>query len=374
MMNEKIDHDLSLDERRMFEALEYALFDTARVSPNPKVGCVIYAKDDSLISLGVTSPPGGPHAERVALNLAAQEGRSVEGATVYVTLEPCAHHGRTGPCTSALIEAKVGRVCIGVLDPNPLVQGRGVKALRAAGITVEQGVLESECSAHHSPFFKWIQHGLPWVSLKGAMTLDGCLATASGHSQWITGQEARTHVHRLRAKVDAIMVGGETIRRDRPALTVRHCEGQDPRPIGISRRLLVPSEVSMLRPGAILIHGEDAPQERKERLIDLGVSLIEVPYLAASNEQRLDLSYALRALGEAEITHLCVEGGGMLHGELITRGLIDDLHLYLAPKLIGRGKPLFSFSSVGLVDDAHQLRITKTERLGEDIYLYGRFI
>ena len=207
----------TLDEERLNIAIEAAQTSLTRVAPNPRVGCVIYDRRGQQISVGVTEPPGRRHAEICALDAAYEVGAELCGASVYVTLEPCSHRGRSGPCTRALIEAEVGEVVIGARDPNPLVSGRGVRHLRAAGIEVREGVMRERCEALHAPFFKWITHGRPWVSLKGAMTLDGCLATATGHSRWITGVEARTHVHQLRAQVDALMVGGETARRDRPA-------------------------------------------------------------------------------------------------------------------------------------------------------------
>ena len=360
-----------IDLVRMREALTIAQNSVVRVSPNPKVGCVIYNTLGEKIGQGVTSPPGGFHAEQNALSQARELGHSLDGSTAYVTLEPCAHTGRTGPCVEALIKAKVSRVCLGVRDPNPLVGGRGVQRLTQAGIQVEEGVLKEECNTHHAPFFKWITKGIPWVSLKGAMTLDGCLATASGHSNWITGIEARTHVHRLRARVDAMMVGGETARRDRPSLTVRHCEGSDPTSIAISRRLSIPNDAPFLRENTILFHGAQASIERQSQLIDLGVTLVELP--SDQQSKGLDLNVALDYLGRQGITHLCVEGGGQLHGAFLNANLADDLHLYIAPKLIGRGKPLFNFPSVQSINDGLELQNIATQQLGSDMYLYGLF-
>ena len=360
---------INLDQSRMREALALAKSSLVRSSPNPKVGCVIYNQDGLLIGQGVTSPPGGPHAEINALNSAKQAGHSLRGASVYVTLEPCSHTGRTGPCTVALTQAEVAEVYIGVVDPNPLVAGRGVQMLSQAGITVVQDVAKTECQDHHAAFFKWITTGLPWVSLKGAMTLDGCLATANGHSNWITGIEARTHVHQLRARVDAMMIGGETARRDRPSLTVRHCEGSDPQTVAISRTLSIPNDAPFLRENTILLHGQAASDERKLILEDLGVRLIELPL--HNSGKGLDLKYGLQELGHLGITHLCVEGGGFLHGSFLQDKLADDVHLYIAPKLIGRGKPLFNFTSVNTIADGIELEQNYIQQLGKDIYLYG---
>lgn len=364
------DPEQVLDESRMREALQLAKESVVRTSPNPKVGCVIYSQDGTLIGQGVTSPPGGPHAEVNALNSVREAGYSLKGSSVYVTLEPCSHHGRTGPCSVALVQAGVAKVCIGVGDPNPLVAGRGVQVLRQANISVIQDVAKAECEAHHAAFFKWITTGLPWVSLKGAMTLDGCLATANGHSNWITGIEARTHVHQLRARVDAMMIGGETARRDRPALTVRHCEGSDPLAVAISRTLSIPNDAPFLRKNTILFHGQEASPERKANFIALGAKLLELPKDQLG--KGLDLNYALQALGSLGLTHLCVEGGGLLHGAFLQAQLVDDLHLYIAPRLIGRGKPLFNFPSVNTIPEGIELEQTLTQGLGKDFYFYGR--
>lgn len=359
-----------LHQQRMIEALDYAKASVIRTSPNPKVGCVIYSREGNLLGYGVTSPPGGNHAEINAIHSVKKAGHSLKGALVYVTLEPCAHQGRTGPCSEALIREGVGEVYVGASDPNPLVAGRGVQALKMAGVQVETGISEKDCQKHHASFFKWITTGLPWLSLKGAMTLDGCLATATGHSNWITGIEARTHVHQLRAQVDAMMVGGETARRDRPALTVRHCEGSDPIAVSISRNLSIPKEASFLRSGTILFHGEQASSERIQHLEKQGMNLICLPN--DKTGQGLDLTEALKALGKLGITHLCVEGGGYLHGAFLNAQLADDVHLYIAPRIIGRGKPLFNFPSVNSIAEGFKLEEVSIETLGQDFYMYGR--
>ena len=198
---------LEIHVLRMREAITLARSVQYRTSPNPTVGCVIYSPSGESLSKGVTAPLGGLHAEATAISNARRAAHPLEGALVYVTLEPCAHHGRTPPCTETLISARVGHVYIGTLDPNPLVSGRGVARLTEGGIAVTQDLCADECQALHAPFKKWISSGRPWITLKGAMTLDGCLATARGHSKWITGVESRTKAHELRARVDAVMVG-----------------------------------------------------------------------------------------------------------------------------------------------------------------------
>jgi diaminohydroxyphosphoribosylaminopyrimidine deaminase/5-amino-6-(5-phosphoribosylamino)uracil reductase len=360
----------ALDSERMGEAIDLASCSLIRTAPNPRVGCVIYSAEGERLSEGVTSPPGGPHAEASALRSLRARGVSAEGASVYVTLEPCAHYGRTPPCALALVEARVARVIIGALDPNPLVSGRGVSILREAGVEVEVGVEGARCEHLHAPFFKWVKTGQPWVTLKGAMTLDGCLATASGHSKWITGEEARAHVHSVRAQVGAVMVGGETARLDRPTLNVRLAEGSDPRPVVLSRELSLPRDLPCVTPesGALLCVGEGVDEERAARWRNRGAEVIEVPL---NTEGYLSLPAVLSALGEREITHLLVEGGGRLHGAFLSERLADDLHLYVAPKLIGRGRPLFNWPSVPTIPDGLELSEVRWGQVGADLHLYG---
>ena len=297
-------------------------------------------------------------------------GTGASGAHLYVTLEPCAHHGRTPPCVDAIIAAGISKVFIGTSDPNPLVAGRGVKKLQDAGIEVMIGVCKEDCDLLHAPFKKWITEGIPWVSLKGAMTLDGCLSTAAGHSKWITGKVARSHVHQLRASVDAILIGAETARRDRPQLNVRLVDGQDPRPVILSRMLLIPNDLPCIHSSAILVHGKDTPKDRRQFFLDKGCELIEVPFNKANDG--LCIKATLKALGQRDITHILIEGGGKIHGDFLNQKLADDLHLYIAPKIIGRGKPLFNLPSVAKIPQGMTLQSTSTQRLGDDIYLYGR--
>lgn len=356
-----------LDQGRMTEAVSLARESLVRTSPNPRVGCVIYSEEGARLAEGVTSPPGGPHAEVNALHALSAQGYSPRGATVYVTLEPCSHHGRTPPCVEALLQAEVARVVIGTQDPNPLVSGRGIARLRAAGVVVSVGVAAEACAQLHAPFFKWVTTGRPWVTIKGAMTLDGCLATSSGDSKWITGLEARTHVHALRAQSDAIMVGGETARLDRPQLNVRLTEGADPTPVVLSRELSIPRDLPCARPGGILFAREGVSAERAAPWRDRGVEVIELP----STPEGLSLTCALDALGSRGVTRVLVEGGGKLHGALLTSQLADELKLYIAPKLIGRGRPLFHFSSTPTIADGLKLEAPRWEPLGDDLHLTG---
>ena len=369
------EHKGELDRERLSEAIELAERSLTRTAPNPRVGCVLYSAEGERLSEGVTSPPGGLHAEAQALKRLQDEGRSAEGASAYVTLEPCAHYGRTPPCALALVEAGVARVVIGALDPNPLVSGRGVALLQEAGVEVMVGVERERCERLHAPFFKWVQTGLPWVTLKGAMTLDGCLATATGHSKWITGEAARAHVHSLRAQVSALMVGGETARLDRPSLDVRLAPGTNPTPVVLSRELSLPKDLPCVREGvregALLFAREGLPLEAVERWQQRGAEVVQVPL---NDEGQLCLTQVLVALGERGHTHLMVEGGGKLHGAFLSQGLADDLHLYIAPRLIGRGRPLFNFPSVAEVPDGVSLSEPTWSQLGADLHLYGRLL
>lgn len=361
----------------MREALTLARQSLTRTSPNPRVGCVVYSPAGERLAEGVTAPPGGRHAEAAALASLAARGVSAAGAWVYVTLEPCAHFGRTPPCADALVAAGVGRVFVGAGDPNPLVGGRGVSRLRAAGVEVEEGVLGAECAAWHAPFFRWIAARRPWVILKGAMTLDGCLATAAGSSKWITGEESRAHAHALRAQVDAVLVGGETARLDRPALTVRLAPGSDPTPVVLSRALDLPDDLPCAREGAVLLcaeglEGTPEGAARAELWRGRGARVVGVPL--APGGAGLDLEGALGALGALGFTRVLVEGGGRLLGGLLSAGLADEVCVYVAPRLIGRGRPLFDLPSVGTVGEGWRVEGGRWEVLGGDVCLWGRVV
>lgn len=365
MIHKSDETGLSVDQQRMQEAIRLAQESLVRTSPNPRVACIIYDVKGVKRSQGVTSPAGGPHAEVNALNDLALKGFNAQGATAYVTLEPCAHHGRTAPCANALIQAGLARVVIGVLDPNPLVSGRGVALLRAAGIEVDVGIEETSCQNLHAPFFKWIRTGHPWVTLKGAMTLDGCLATSSGDSKWITGIEARTHVHHLRAQADAILIGGETARLDRPQLNVRLTPGDDPIPVILSKELSLPRDLPCARPGGFIFTRQGVDLTRKTRWQDQGLHVVEVPL----EGKGLHLPTILETLGGHGMTRILVEGGGRLHGAFLEAQLADELKVYIAAKLIGRGRPLFNLASVSSIPEGLQIDNISWTSLGDDMHL-----
>jgi diaminohydroxyphosphoribosylaminopyrimidine deaminase/5-amino-6-(5-phosphoribosylamino)uracil reductase len=298
-------------------------------SPNPWVGAVVVPEGDQPATEGSTQPPGGPHAEAVALELA---GSSARGATVYVTLEPCSHHGRTPPCADALIAAGVRRVVVGVLDPDPQVSGRGVERLRAAGIEVEVGVGAVEVAESLRPYLAQRRRGRPWVVLKLAATLDGRIAAPDGSSRWITGPAARLDAHRLRAESDAILVGAGTVRADDPSLTVRDTPGRDPLRVVLGQ----PPEGARVLP-ALVHHGELEP------LLD--------------------------ELGRRGVIQLLVEGGSRVAGSFHRKGLVDQYVLYLAPALLGGddGLPLLSGPGAPTMGDVWRGRITDIRRIGPDV-------
>jgi diaminohydroxyphosphoribosylaminopyrimidine deaminase/5-amino-6-(5-phosphoribosylamino)uracil reductase len=313
----------------MAEAVELGRSVRSLTSPNPWVGAVLVPADDQPVTLGATAPPGGPHAEITALELA---GPSARGATVYITLEPCSHFGRTPPCADALIEAGVRRVVVGVEDPDPRVSGGGVARLREAGVTVDVGVGEAEVRAYLAPYLKQRRTGRPWVVLKLAATLDGRTAAPDGTSQWITGPLARADVHRLRAESDAIIVGAGTVRSDDPALTVRDFDGRDP-----------------LR----IVLGQPPPDARVQ------------PARVFEGEPR-DL---LEQLGREGVVQVLVEGGATVAGQWHRLGLIDQYVLYLAPTVLGGddGRPLLGGPGAPTMTEAWRGRVASVQTVGTDV-------
>ena len=297
-------------------------------SPNPWVGCVLVTPGGEVCT-GATAPPGGPHAEVAALAAAGARSR---GATVYVTLEPCSHTGRTGPCADALLAAGVARVVVGVLDPDPNVSGRGAERLRAAGIPVDVGVAADEVTAQLAPYLKHRSTGRPWVVLKLAATLDGRTAAPDGTSRWITGPAARADAHALRAESDAIVVGAGTVRADDPSLTVRHVEGRDPLRVVLGRA-----------PAGARVH----------------------PCVELDG----DLGAVLDDLGRRGVVQAMVEGGATTAAAFHRAGLVDRYVLYLAPALMGGdgGAGLFTGAGAPTMADLWRGRVVDVRRVGDDL-------
>jgi len=327
------------------------------------VGCVV-VRDGATIGSGVTQPPGEAHAEVVALERAGTRAR---GADMYVTLEPCCHLGRTPPCTDAIIQAGVARVFAGTLDPNPLVHGQGLRALEAAGLEVHVGLLGEACTAFVRPFARFIRDGRPWVTLKAAISLDGRIATGPGDSKWITGEAARADAHALRAAADAVLVGGTTACVDDPRLTVRLTDGTDPLRVVLDPELRLPPTAALLGSEAVVYHAEGA--QGAAALAATGAALVPLPRA----EGGLDLNAALEDLAKRGVVSLLVEGGGRLHGGLVAAQLVDEACFYVAPRLLGRGRPVVDLPSVGKVADGYTLEDVEACPIGPDVRIRGRF-
>lgn len=354
------------DERHMAHALSLGARGQGRVWPWPSVGCVM-ANGPRVVGRGTSDPDTLRHAERVALD---QAGQAARGATAYVTLEPCAHQGRTPPCADALIDAGVARVVVSAGDPNPLVSGQGIARLRAAGVSVETGLREAEAQDHHKGFFSVIETGRPMVTLKLATTLDGRIATATGESRWITGPEARRVVHAMRMRHDAVLVGGGTARADDPTLTVRDM-GADRQPVRIvaSRRLSLPWPnrlAATLGEGPVwLVHGAgDAAEAELARWRDAGATLVEAPV----RDGQLDPQGLLTALGDAGLTRVFCEGGGALAASLLRAGLVDELIVMTAGFALGaEGQPGIGALGVSTLAEAERFRLLETRAVGRDV-------
>lgn len=352
-------------ERHMTRALALAAAPPHRTSPNPTVGCVI-VRDGQTVGEGVSQPAGQAHAEVMALR---QAGERARGAEVFVTLEPCAHTGRTPPCTAALIAAGVARVHCGAVDPNPLVHGKGIAQLRAAGITVETGLLADACTRQLAPFFRFITDRRPWVLLKAAVTLDGRIATAGGDSKWITGPAARRDAHQLRAWSDAVLVGAATVTADDPRLTVRDAPGQDPLRLVADPRAETRPDAALIQvPGALICHASAADPARLAALQAAGAETLPI---SAQADGRLDLAALLTSLATRGIQKLMVEGGGRLHAAFIAARLADEACLYIAPTFIGRGRPVFDLPSAPTITVGWRLDPVEITPLQDDVRIRG---
>jgi diaminohydroxyphosphoribosylaminopyrimidine deaminase / 5-amino-6-(5-phosphoribosylamino)uracil reductase len=360
-----------LDRWHMRRALELAACGRGHVEPNPLVGCVV-ARGAEIIAEGWHRQFGGPHAEIDALTMA---GSRASGATVYVTLEPCCHFGKTPPCTKALIAAGVRRVVAGMRDPFPAVAGKGAAELTAGGIEVELGVLEKDARWLNAPYLKLIKTQVPWIIAKWAMTLDGKIATRTGKSRWISSDASRRLVHELRGRVDAIVVGSRTAQRDDPLLTARP---PGPR---LAARVVVDSQATLLPDSQLARTARDVPvivaasisaaAENRQRLESTGCELLSLT--AASHADRLH--ELLRELGRRRMTNVLVEGGGKLLGTLADIGQIDELHVFVAPRVIGGATAPSAMAGVGVAEVCESLSIEQPQwrDSGGDLYLSGRF-
>ena len=338
--------------------------DTA--TPNPNVGCVI-VKSGRIIGEGWHERAGELHAEAKALAACSEPA---EGATVYVTLEPCSHQGRTGACTTRLVDARVARVIAAVQDPYPQVDGRGFALLRDAGIRVDVGLMKAEAEEAHRGFLHRLRTGRPWMRIKAAASLDGRIALANGESRWITGEDARRDAHALRARSCAILTGIGTVLRDDPELTVRHvpCSRQ-PRRVVIDSRLETPAAAKILAgaPPLILTVSDDAA--KRKALEARGAEVVKVPNLGT----KTDLAAIARLLGERGFNEVTVETGGKLMGSLLRAGVVDELVLYLAPMILGdAAQGLFALAEFTLLDEALRPKVIDVRAVGRDWRITAR--
>jgi diaminohydroxyphosphoribosylaminopyrimidine deaminase/5-amino-6-(5-phosphoribosylamino)uracil reductase len=359
------------DERFMDVALVHAR--SGRPSPNPHVGAVV-VKDGQIVGAGHHEQAGGEHAEIAAIRAA---GESARGAALYVTLEPCNHHGRTPPCTDAIIAAKLARVVIGCRDPNPHVEGMGVEKLRAAGIDVELAVREPQAQKVIAPWAKFVTAGMPYVSLKLALSLDGRIATRTGASKWVTGADARAKVHVLRARSDAVAVGIGTALADDPRLTVRDTPGESPVRVVFDTKLRLPTSSRLAQTArevpTWVVCGLDAPAAAEEELAQLGVEIMRVP---EASEGRVDAAAALRLLASRGIVTMMVEGGAELAGSFLAGRLADELHCFVAPLLLGpRGRAgAVDWAGPDTPQQAPRIAAPAWELVGSDAYAHGRIV
>ena len=358
----------SKDERFMARAIDCARPFLGKVAPNPPVGCVI-VKNGEIIAEGAHAGPGQPHAEVVALQNA---GDAARGATAYVSLEPCNHTGRTGPCVDALINAGVAEVFFAVEDPNPIAAG-GADRLRQAGIRVRSDVGSNEAQEMNRAWLKWAKTKTPYVFAKFAASLDGRTATESGDSKWITGPAARAEGHKLRAQVDAILTGANTVIADDPSLTARVDDEIVHAPLRIvldSTARTSPGAKVYERSGrgALLVTTDAAPRDRLKKFEEHGVDVL----VLQAADGRPNVSALLDALGDRGVTSLMLECGGEVLGSFVDEGLVDEVYAFVAPIIIGGGKPAIAGNGVATIADAFRLQSPTIKELGGDLMIHGR--
>ena len=343
-------------------------------APNPAVGCVITDPHGRILGQGHTQQVGGPHAEIMAMRDAAAKGHSILGATAYVTLEPCSHHGRTGPCCDALIAAGIQKVVASLADPNPMVSGNGFARLRAAGVEVEVGPGEVEARELNIGFFSRMLRKTPWVRMKIAASLDGKTALPDGSSQWITAEAARTDGHAWRARASAVLTGIGTVLEDNPRLDVRLVDTpRQPHLVVVDSQLQTPLDAQLFTPGrSIYIYAAVQDPARKAALEARGATVITLPGRAPGTENKVDLAAMLQDLGQREINELHVEAGHKLNGSLVREGLVDEFLVYLAPKLIGQGLDMAKLGPLTALSQAVPLEFKRVDLLGPDLRILAR--
>lgn len=351
-------------------ALALAASGLGRTRPNPSVGCIIVSPNGQLLGQGCTQMAGGAHAEVMALRDAASQGASVVGATLYVTLEPCSHHGRTPPCCGAIIDAGIGRVVTAMADPNPLVSGSGIGRLRSCGVDVQVGDGVVQARELNIGFFSRMIRKTPWVRMKIAASLDGQTALPNGQSQWITSSAARADGHAWRARACAVLTGIGTVLKDQPRLDVRLvATPRQPHLVVVDSRLDTPLDAPLFIAGRAVFIYAAVPNALKQQALEArGATVV---YLPDANG-KVDLRAMLLDLGRREINELHVEAGHKLNGSLVRANLVDEFVVYLAPKLLGQGSGMADFGPLAALSDAVELAFMSTESLGPDLRIVAR--
>jgi len=354
------------DHLHMTRALRLAERGLYTSMPNPRVGCVI-VRDGHIVGEGYHERAGEAHAEIVALRAAGEQAR---GATVYVSLEPCSHHGRTPPCADALIEAGVARVIAAMEDPNPRVRGQGITRLRAAGIDTACGLLEAQARELNIGFVARMTRDRPWVRVKTAASLDGRTALYNGLSQWITGEAARRDGHRWRARSCAVMAGIGTVLADNPRLTVRDvATARQPLRIVVDRHLQIPLDAAVLESGNALVVTTEQPNEKSGELEARGAAVLHMP----ASDGKVDLVALMRELAGRNLNEVLVESGNRLNGALLQAGMVDELIVYLAPHLLGdTARGMFDLGTLSALDQRRALTISDVRRIGSDLRILAR--
>lgn len=367
------------EEKYMRRAIELAKRGSGHVNPNPLVGAVI-VRDGEIIGEGYHECYGQLHAERNAIANAKKRGNSLEGSTIYVTLEPCCHYGKTPPCTEAIIEEKIARVVVGSDDPNPLVSGKGFQMLREKGIEVIPHFLKEECDAMNHVFFHYIRTGTPYVAMKYAMTMDGKIACYTGDSKWVTGEESRAHVQTLRNHYKGIMAGIGTVLADDPMLNCRIEGGRDPIRIIADSHLRIPMDSQLVRTAGqqslIVACLPDADEEKAVQLQEKGVEVLRIPGVTTADiteEQKevISLPVLMKELGARKIDGILLEGGGQLNESALQAGIVDRIYCYIAPKIFGGAQAKTPVEGQGLTRaaDAWQFKRIGMQEFGQDILL-----
>lgn len=369
-MNRKNGDFLSYDEKYMRLAMQLAGNAIGRTSPNPLVGAVI-VKDNRVVGCGWHRKAGTPHAEVHALN---QAGELAQGADVYVTLEPCAHYGKTPPCAKALVEAKVKNVYGGLLDVNPKVAGKGFKILENAGIHVEYGFLQDELRKQNEVFFKWIEHKKPFIVLKAAMTLDGKIATATGQSKWITNETSRAYGYKLRDIYDGIMVGINTVIEDNPMLTARVDGGKNPIRIVVDSSLKIDINANVVQDKSAKTIIATTDKANKDKILKLQAQDVDVIVVDKDENDKVDIEKLLDILGQQNICSILVEGGATLSGSFVAKKLVDKVYFFIAPKIVGGKEAKTPVAGTGILNlqEALALKDIQIEKLEEDVLIIGR--